>query len=146
MRCAAIATGLALLVGASACGSGPDPASTSTSTSTPSAPQESPMADAIVLKQNLPTKVDGTRVVAFCSDATVMGGAMGDVGCRVVVEAYHRAMIEQVPIIGLSAFSDPLGDGGGPDSFRWSAYLRKPIDMDELERLLATTLNQAETA
>ena len=26
--------------------------------------------------------VDGTRVVAFCSDATVMGGAMGDVGCR----------------------------------------------------------------
>ena len=86
MRCAAIATGLALLVGASACGSGPDPASTSTSTSTPSAPQESPMADAIVLKQNLPTKVDGTRVVAFCSDATVMGGAMGDVGCRVVVD------------------------------------------------------------
>ncbi|WP_148616035.1 carboxyl transferase domain-containing protein [Nocardioides rubriscoriae] len=45
--------------------------------------------------------VEGTRVVAFCSDATVMGGAMGDVGCRVVVEAYHRAMIEQVPIIGL---------------------------------------------
>lgn len=65
MRCAAVVTGLALLVGASACGSGPDPASTTTSTSTPSAPQESPMADAIVLKQNLPTKVDGTRVVAY---------------------------------------------------------------------------------
>ncbi len=45
--------------------------------------------------------VGGTRVVAFCSDATVMGGAMGDLGCRVVVDAYHRAMIERAPIIGL---------------------------------------------
>jgi acetyl-CoA/propionyl-CoA carboxylase carboxyl transferase subunit len=45
--------------------------------------------------------VDGTRVVAFCSDATVMGGAMGDQGCRVVVDAYHRAMTDGVPIIGL---------------------------------------------
>ena len=45
--------------------------------------------------------VDGAPVVAFCSDATVMGGAMGDVGCRVVVDAYHRALTDQVPIIGL---------------------------------------------
>jgi acetyl-CoA/propionyl-CoA carboxylase carboxyl transferase subunit len=45
--------------------------------------------------------VDGTRVVAFCSDATVMGGAMGDEGCRVVVDAYHRALTDRVPIIGL---------------------------------------------
>ncbi|QYJ05496.1 methylmalonyl-CoA carboxyltransferase [Nocardioides panacisoli] len=45
--------------------------------------------------------VDGARVVAFCSDATVMGGAMGDDGCRVVVDAYHRAMTDRIPIIGL---------------------------------------------
>jgi acetyl-CoA/propionyl-CoA carboxylase carboxyl transferase subunit len=45
--------------------------------------------------------VNGRRVVVFCSDATVMGGAMGDEGCKVVVDAYHRAMIDQVPIIGL---------------------------------------------
>lgn len=45
--------------------------------------------------------VEGTRVVAFCSDATVMGGAMGDLGCRVVVDAYHRALTDRVPIIGL---------------------------------------------
>lgn len=45
--------------------------------------------------------VDGARAIAFCSDPTIMGGAMGDVGCRVVVEAYERAMDEQVPIIGL---------------------------------------------
>jgi acetyl-CoA/propionyl-CoA carboxylase carboxyl transferase subunit len=46
-------------------------------------------------------EVDGTRAVAFCSDATVMGGAMGDLGCRVVVDAYHRAMTDGSPIIGL---------------------------------------------
>lgn len=45
--------------------------------------------------------VNGTRAVAFCSDATVMGGAMGDAGCRVAVEAYDRALTEGVPIIGL---------------------------------------------
>jgi acetyl-CoA/propionyl-CoA carboxylase carboxyl transferase subunit len=45
--------------------------------------------------------VDGTRVVAFCSDATVMGGAMGDEGCRVVVDAYYRALTDRIPIIGL---------------------------------------------
>src|ERR671918_3138327 len=45
--------------------------------------------------------VDGAAVVAFCSDATVMGGAMGDDGCRVVVDAYHRALTDRVPIIGL---------------------------------------------
>ncbi|NYJ00964.1 acetyl-CoA/propionyl-CoA carboxylase carboxyl transferase subunit [Nocardioides thalensis] len=45
--------------------------------------------------------VGGTPVVAFCSDATVMGGAMGDEGCRVVVDAYHRALTDRVPIIGL---------------------------------------------
>jgi acetyl-CoA/propionyl-CoA carboxylase carboxyl transferase subunit len=45
--------------------------------------------------------VDGARVVAFCSDATVMGGAMGDRGCRVVVDAYELALREGLPIIGL---------------------------------------------
>jgi acetyl-CoA/propionyl-CoA carboxylase carboxyl transferase subunit len=45
--------------------------------------------------------VNGRRVVVFCSDATIMGGAMGDEGCKVVVDAYHRAMTDQVPIIGL---------------------------------------------
>ena len=45
--------------------------------------------------------VQGAPVVAFCSDPTVMGGAMGDLGCRVVVDAYHRAMTDRVPIMGL---------------------------------------------
>ncbi len=45
--------------------------------------------------------VNGSRVVAFCSDATVMGGAMGVDGCEVVVQAYRQAMIERIPIIGI---------------------------------------------
>nr|WP_328829231.1 carboxyl transferase domain-containing protein [Nocardioides acrostichi] len=45
--------------------------------------------------------IEGAPVVVFCSDPTVMGGAMGDLGCRVVVDAYHRAMTDSVPIIGL---------------------------------------------
>jgi len=45
--------------------------------------------------------IDGNRVVAFCSDATVMGGAMGLQGCDVVVRAYERAVNEGVPILGI---------------------------------------------
>ena len=45
--------------------------------------------------------VDGVHAVAFCSDATVMGGAMGDQGCKVVVKAYERAMADEAPIVGL---------------------------------------------
>jgi acetyl-CoA/propionyl-CoA carboxylase carboxyl transferase subunit len=45
--------------------------------------------------------VDGTQTVAFCSDATIMGGAMGHDGCKVVVEAYERALADGAPIVGL---------------------------------------------
>jgi len=45
--------------------------------------------------------VDGARTVAFCSDATVMGGAMGEEGCKVVVQAYARAMADRLPIVGI---------------------------------------------
>jgi len=46
-------------------------------------------------------RVKGMTAVAFCSDPTVMGGAMGDDGCKVVVAAYQRALTDRVPIIGL---------------------------------------------
>ncbi|MBA2573732.1 MAG: acyl-CoA carboxylase subunit beta [Nocardioidaceae bacterium] len=45
--------------------------------------------------------VDGVHTVAFCSDATIMGGAMGHEGCKVVVRAYERALADEVPIVGL---------------------------------------------
>ncbi len=46
-------------------------------------------------------KIHGSPVVAFCSDATLMGGAMGAEGCEVVVQAYRRAMVDRVPILGI---------------------------------------------
>jgi acetyl-CoA/propionyl-CoA carboxylase carboxyl transferase subunit len=46
-------------------------------------------------------RVNGKTCVAFCSDPTVMGGAMGAQGCKVVVAAYQRALTDRVPIIGL---------------------------------------------
>ncbi|CAM3301782.1 carboxyl transferase domain-containing protein [Nocardioides dubius] len=45
--------------------------------------------------------IDGAPAVAFCSDATVMGGAMGEVGCKHVVTAYEVALADGVPVIGL---------------------------------------------
>ncbi|ASU77732.1 propionyl-CoA carboxylase subunit beta [Actinopolyspora erythraea] len=45
--------------------------------------------------------VDGTRVVAYCSDVTRMGGAMGAAGCGRVVEAIDLALAERCPVIGV---------------------------------------------
>lgn len=56
--------------------------------------------------------ISGSPVIAFCSDATVMGGAMGTVGCDVVVEAYRQAMVDRIPIIGIwHSGGARLGDG-----------------------------------
>ncbi|MGL4306403.1 MAG: acyl-CoA carboxylase subunit beta [Mycobacteriaceae bacterium] len=46
-------------------------------------------------------KVNGVHTIAFCTDGTVMGGAMGVDGCRHIVDAYDVAIAEQAPIIGI---------------------------------------------
>jgi len=46
-------------------------------------------------------RIDGSTAVAFCSDATIQGGAMGEAGCGVVLEAYARALAEDCPVVGL---------------------------------------------
>ena len=43
----------------------------------------------------------GARVVAYCTDGTRMGGAMGREGCRHIVDAIDTAVRERVPVIGL---------------------------------------------
>ena len=45
--------------------------------------------------------VNGVRTIAFCTDGTVMGGAMGVEGCAHIVDAYDTAIDEQAPIIGI---------------------------------------------
>ena len=46
-------------------------------------------------------RVNGAAAIAYCSDATVMGGAMGVDGCRHIVDAIDLAVRERVPVIGL---------------------------------------------
>lgn len=56
--------------------------------------------------------ISGSPAIAFCSDATVMGGAMGTDGCEVVVQAYRQAMVDRIPIIGIwHSGGARLGDG-----------------------------------
>jgi acetyl-CoA/propionyl-CoA carboxylase carboxyl transferase subunit len=45
--------------------------------------------------------IDGAPVVAFCTDATRMGGAMGIDGCIHIVKAIDIAVAEGVPVIGV---------------------------------------------
>jgi len=46
-------------------------------------------------------QVRGTPVVAFASDATIQGGAMGIQGCKAILVAYERALVDGVPIVGI---------------------------------------------
>lgn len=46
-------------------------------------------------------EIAGVRTVAFCTDGTVKGGAMGVDGCAHIVDAYAAALAEQTPIVGL---------------------------------------------
>ncbi|RLK55306.1 acyl-CoA carboxylase subunit beta [Actinokineospora cianjurensis] len=46
-------------------------------------------------------RIDGVRVVAFCTDATRMGGAMGAAGCATIVAAIDTALRERCPVLGI---------------------------------------------
>jgi acetyl-CoA/propionyl-CoA carboxylase carboxyl transferase subunit len=45
--------------------------------------------------------VAGSPAVAYCTDATVMGGAMGVDGCRHIVAAIDTALRERLPVVGI---------------------------------------------
>ena len=45
--------------------------------------------------------INGAPVTAFCTDATVMGGAMGALGCQYIVDAIDTAVRDRVPVLGL---------------------------------------------
>jgi len=46
-------------------------------------------------------EVDGTAAIAYATDATRMGGAMGVEGCQHIVDAIEAAVRERVPVIGI---------------------------------------------
>jgi acetyl-CoA/propionyl-CoA carboxylase carboxyl transferase subunit len=45
--------------------------------------------------------INGSSVVAFCTDALRMGGAMGSEGCKHIVSAIDVAVRERIPVIGV---------------------------------------------
>jgi acetyl-CoA/propionyl-CoA carboxylase carboxyl transferase subunit len=46
-------------------------------------------------------RINGAKVIVYCTDATKMGGAMGAEGCRHIVDAIDTAVRERCPVIGL---------------------------------------------
>ncbi|MGN9808929.1 acyl-CoA carboxylase subunit beta [Micromonospora sp. BQ11] len=46
-------------------------------------------------------EIEGTPAIAYVTDATKMGGAMGTEGCRHIVDAIDTAVRERVPVLGL---------------------------------------------
>ena len=46
-------------------------------------------------------RVQGAEVVAFATDPTVQGGAMGNEGCRAIITAYDRAFADSCPVVGI---------------------------------------------
>jgi acetyl-CoA/propionyl-CoA carboxylase carboxyl transferase subunit len=46
-------------------------------------------------------RIDGARVVAYCTDGTRMGGAIGVDECPLIVEAIDLAVRERCPVIGI---------------------------------------------
>jgi acetyl-CoA/propionyl-CoA carboxylase carboxyl transferase subunit len=46
-------------------------------------------------------RVDGRPVVAFATDPTIQGGALGVEGCEAIVEAYRTALDLRAPIVGI---------------------------------------------
>jgi acetyl-CoA/propionyl-CoA carboxylase carboxyl transferase subunit len=46
-------------------------------------------------------RINGTKVVVYCSDATKMGGALGSEGCGHIVDAIDTAVRERCPVIGV---------------------------------------------
>lgn len=46
-------------------------------------------------------QVNGARVIAYCTDATIMGGALGAAGSRRIVETIEYAVRQRFPVIGI---------------------------------------------
>lgn len=55
-------------------------------------------ADGVVVGRGM---VGGTEVLAFATDATVQGGALGADSCRAIAAVTDRAVVERLPVVGI---------------------------------------------
>lgn len=58
-------------------------------------------------------------------------------GLEAARKIHEMAALNKVPIVAISAFRNPLAETTTTGTFRWHAYLRKPFDPVELEKIIA---------
>ncbi|MBL8205092.1 MAG: response regulator [Blastocatellia bacterium] len=63
-------------------------------------------------------------------------------GLEAARKIYEIADLHTVPIVAISAFRNPLVEATSSGTFRWHAYLNKPVDPVELERVVASLIKK----
>lgn len=59
-------------------------------------------------------------------------------GLEAARKIHEIAALNTVPIVAISAFRNPLVETTNTSTFRWHAYLTKPVNTDELEMVVAS--------
>ncbi len=86
---------------------------------------------------------DGEKAVQLASQETpdliLMDVMMPRLsGLEAARKIHDMAALNNVPIVAISAFRNPLAETTTTGTFRWHAYLRKPFDPAELEKIIAS--------
>ncbi len=63
-------------------------------------------------------------------------------GLEAARKIYEVADLHTIPIVAISAFRNPLVEATNTGTFRWHAYLNKPVDPVELERVIASLMKR----
>ncbi len=63
-------------------------------------------------------------------------------GLEAARKIYEITDLQAVPIVAISAFRNPLVETTNSGTFRWHAYLNKPVDPVELERVVARLMKK----
>ena len=63
-------------------------------------------------------------------------------GLEAARKIYEVADLHTIPIVAISAFRNPLVEATNTGTFRWHAYLNKPVDPVELERVIASLMKK----
>ncbi|MBS1809914.1 MAG: response regulator [Acidobacteria bacterium] len=59
-------------------------------------------------------------------------------GLEAARKIHEITALNTVPIVAISAFRNPLVETTNTSTFRWHAYLTKPVNTDELEMVVAS--------
>lgn len=63
-------------------------------------------------------------------------------GLEAARKIHEIEALNTVPIVAISAFRNPLVETTNTSTFRWHAYLTKPVNTDELEMVVASVTKQ----